>query len=54
MSSAANPKPLRVEAAMSELVAKFSPEAAAMFKSPGIALIISLVANPAAAKFSMP
>ena len=39
---------------MSELVAKFSPEAAAMFKSPGIALIISLVANPAAAKFSMP
>ena len=53
-SDASNPNPRKVAAAISELVAKSSPDAAAKSKSPGIASIISVVVNPAAAKFSIP
>ena len=53
-SDAASPNPLNVDAAISELLARSSPDAAARFKSPGIALIISDVVKPAAARFSIP
>ena len=39
---------------MSELLAKSSPDAAAKSRSPGIASIVSVVVNPAAARFSIP
>ena len=51
---ASKPKPLSVLAAISELVAKSSPELAAKSKSPGIASMISFVEKPALAKFSIP
>ena len=53
VSLAFRPKPRRVLAAISVLVAKSSPDAAAKFISPGTALIISLVLKPAAARFVM-
>ena len=53
-SDASRPNPRNVEAAISELVARSSPDAAARSRSPGIASMISDVVNPAAARFSIP
>ena len=53
-SDASSPNPRSVEAAISALLAKSSPEAAAKFSIPGIASMISEVVKPAAARFSMP
>ena len=54
ISFASSPNPRSVEAAISELVARSSPAAAARLNNPGIASTISFVANPAAARFSIP
>ena len=53
-SEAASPNPRNVEAAISELFARLSPDAAAKSNRPGMASMISLVSKPAAARFSIP
>ena len=53
-SLASMPKPRRVDAAMSALLAKSSPLEAARSSIPGMASMISVTSKPALARFSIP